>query len=45
MDKPQSCDVLVVGAGLAGLNAAAEIRETHPGMRVLVADAGGCAST
>ncbi|MDQ0288617.1 carbohydrate-binding family 9-like protein [Oligosphaera ethanolica] len=45
MDKPQSCDVLVVGAGLAGLNAAAEIREKQPGMRVLVVDAGGCAST
>ncbi len=38
-------DVLIVGAGLAGLNAAAEIQETHPELSVLLADAGGAASS
>jgi len=37
-------DVLIIGGGLAGLNAAAEIRETAPELRVLVADSGGGAS-
>ena len=38
-------DVLIVGAGLAGLNAAAELRECAPELCVRIADAGGAASS
>lgn len=38
-------DVLIIGGGLAGLNAAAEIRGTAPDLRVLVTDSGGGASS
>jgi aspartate oxidase len=38
-------DVLIVGGGLAGRNAAAELREKFPRLQLLVCDAGGCAST
>ena len=38
-------DVLIVGGGLAGRNAAAELRERFPRLAVLMVDAGGCAST
>lgn len=38
-------DILILGAGLTGLNAAREIHETAPELRVLVADAGGGASS
>lgn len=38
-------DILIVGGGLAGLNAAAELREQAPELRVLVADRGGAASS
>lgn len=38
-------DILIVGGGLAGLSAAAEIREISPQSRVLLADAGGGASS
>lgn len=41
----QECDILIIGGGLAGLNAAAEIRETAPELRVLVTDSGGGASS
>ncbi len=41
----RECDILIIGAGLAGLNAAAEIREKAPELRVLIADAGGGASS
>ena len=34
-------DILIIGAGLTGLNAAREIHETAPDLRVLVTDAGG----
>ena len=39
------CDVLIIGGGLAGLNAAAELREKYPALQVMIADAGGCASS
>lgn len=39
-----STDVLIVGAGLAGLSAAAELRECAPDLRVRIVDAGGAAS-
>ena len=38
-------DILIIGAGLTGLNAAREIHETAPDLRVLVTDAGGGASS
>ena len=38
-------DVLIVGGGLAGLNAAAELRERHPELAVTIADVGGGASS
>lgn len=38
-------DVLIVGGGLAGLNAAAEIRERNPELRILLTDASGGASS
>ena len=38
-------DILILGAGLTGLNAAREIHETAPDLRVLVTDAGGGASS
>lgn len=38
-------DVLIIGGGLAGLNAAAELRDSFPGLSFLIADCGGCAST
>ncbi len=43
--KTLETDVLIVGAGLAGRNAAAELRETAPELRVLITDSGGAAST
>ena len=36
------CDVLIVGGGIAGLSAAAEV---PPELSVILADAGGAAST
>lgn len=39
------CDVLVVGGGLAGCSAAAELAERYPRLAVRVVDAGGGAST
>jgi aspartate oxidase len=38
-------DVLIIGGGLAGLNAAAELRDSFPGLSFLIADCTGCAST
>ena len=38
-------DVLIVGGGLAGLNAAAELEESFPELSVLLADCGGGASS
>ena len=38
-------DVLIVGGGLADLNAAAELRERHPELAVTIADVGGGASS
>ena len=42
---PIETDVLIVGSGLAGRNAAAELRESAPELRVLTVDSGGAAST
>ena len=39
------CDVLIVGGGLAGCSAAAELAERFPRLAVRVVDAGGGAST
>ena len=39
------CDVLIIGGGLAGRNAAAELREKYPRLQTVIVDAGGCAST
>ncbi|WP_166134921.1 flavin-containing monooxygenase [Nocardioides ochotonae] len=36
---PEHVDVLVIGAGLSGLGAAAQLREHHPGRRVAVLEA------
>ncbi|WP_435769571.1 flavin-containing monooxygenase [Nocardioides sp. SYSU DS0651] len=36
---PQHVDVLVIGAGLSGVGAAAQLRERHPGRSVLVLEA------
>lgn len=41
---PESADVLVLGAGLAGLRAALSCLESSPGLRVLVASATGAPS-
>ncbi len=38
-------DIVIVGGGLAALNAAAEIREIAPELEVLIIDAGGGASS
>ena len=43
--KAIETDILIVGGGLAGRNAAAEIRESDPGLRVLLCATGGAAST
>lgn len=41
---PESVDVLILGAGLAGLRAALSCLESSPGLRVLVASASGAPS-
>lgn len=41
---PESADVLILGAGLAGLRAALSCLESSPGLRVLVASATGAPS-
>lgn len=41
---PESVDVLILGAGLAGLRAALSCLESSPGLRVLVASATGAPS-
>lgn len=41
----RECDILIVGGGLAGCCAAAEIRDLDPALRLLTADAGGGASS
>ena len=43
--KAIETDILIVGGGLAGRNAAAEIRESDPALRVLLCDTGGAASS
>ena len=39
------CDVLIVGGGLAGCSAAAELAERFPRLAVRIVDAGGGASS
>ena len=38
-------DVLIIGGGLAGLNAATELQDSFPGLSFLIADCTGCASS
>lgn len=45
MGSVTCCDVLIVGGGLAGCSAAAELAERFPRLAVRVVDAGGGAST
>lgn len=43
--KTLETDILIVGAGLAGRTAAEEVRNAGSGLRVMLFDAGGAAST
>lgn len=43
--KHYSCDVLIIGGGLAGLQAAIAIQEKAPKKKVVIADLGGGASS
>ncbi|MBO5254628.1 MAG: FAD-binding protein [Opitutales bacterium] len=43
--KTCDCDVLIVGGGLSGLQAAITIREKSPSKKVVIADLGGGASS
>ncbi len=43
--KTLETEILIVGGGLAGRNAAMELREIAPDLRFLLLDAGGAAST
>ncbi len=43
--KSRDCDVLIVGGGLTGLNAAITITEKAPNKKVILADLGGGASS
>jgi len=39
LDKNESCDWLVVGAGYTGLSAARKLSELHPNQKILIVDA------
>jgi glycine/D-amino acid oxidase-like deaminating enzyme len=39
LDKDQSCDWLIVGAGYTGLSAARKLSEIHPNQKIIIVDA------
>jgi len=39
LDREQSCDWLIVGAGYTGLSAARKLSELHPNQKIIIVDA------
>jgi glycine/D-amino acid oxidase-like deaminating enzyme len=39
LDRDESCDWLIVGAGYTGLSAARKLSELHPNQKIIIVDA------
>ena len=39
LDREQSCDWLIIGAGYTGLSAARKLSELHPNQKIIIVDA------